>query len=82
MRFPQNNDVKNHLSPGQRDGKRLYRAVGPSDASGLTPKKTSTLVITELPPQLDPVLTEKARTVNRNGVKPALTSATHRGTNA
>jgi hypothetical protein len=82
MRSPQNNDVKNHLSPGQRDGKRLYRAVGPSDASGLVPKKTSTLVITELPPQFNPAQTEKARPVNKNGVKPTSTSATHRSTNA
>jgi hypothetical protein len=39
MGFMNKGDVKNHLSPRQRNGKRLYRPVGPSDASGYLGQK-------------------------------------------
>jgi len=40
MGFMNKGDAKNHLSLRERNGKRLYRPVGPSDASGYLGQKT------------------------------------------
>ena len=40
MVYMNRSDVKNHLSPSERSSKRLYRFVGPSDASGFSSKKS------------------------------------------
>lgn len=41
MSLPFKGDVKNHLSSRARDSKRLYRSVGPSDASGFLQREAT-----------------------------------------
>lgn len=59
MGFVNQSDVKNHLSPRERNGKRLYRPVGPTDASGFLGQKVRSPVISE-PSHQPNVIEEKA----------------------
>ena len=49
MGFMNKGDVKNHLSLRERNGKRLFRTVGPTDASGYLGQKHRSA---ELPPTI------------------------------
>jgi len=49
MGFINKGDVKNHLSLRERNGKRLFRAVGPTDATGYLGQKHRSA---DLPPEI------------------------------